>query len=297
MKLFDRTAWAVTSPFSGATFKSFRGILWDVLQSYGITSVNRTAVTTTQTLTRSQCGILPVTAAAAITLTLPTASTDNDEAVFEFVRTDNTANVVTVQRGSTNTIDGATSIVVPPLGRVMVKLPAGSTDWKVVNISGATAAAARGALGLSRTLVDRVHAEYTANANLSAVIPGDDTIPQNTEGTQIISQSYTAKSATNLLRLIFRGEASVDAVSGASVAIFQGAGVNAIKASVVSISAANYVQEIVCIAEIVAGSTSAQTFAVRAGPGAGNLRFNGPASGRYFGGTMAASLTIEEYTP
>ena len=33
-------------------------------------------------------------------------------------------------------------------------------------------------------VVQTIYSEYTANTNLTAIIPGDDTIPQNTEGTR-----------------------------------------------------------------------------------------------------------------
>ncbi len=54
------------------------------------------------------------------------------------------------------------------------------------------------------TVVGGAYAEYTANANLSAQIPRDDSIPQVGEGTEILTLTITPKSATNKLRCRFR---------------------------------------------------------------------------------------------
>ena len=48
---------------------------------------------------------------------------------------------------------------------------------------------------------------------------------------------------------------------------------------------------------MTAGTTSATTFRVRAGlNSAGTTTFNGASSARYYGGTLASSITIKEYT-
>jgi len=47
---------------------------------------------------------------------------------------------------------------------------------------------------------------------------------------------------------------------------------------------------------MTAGTTSATTFRVRAGPStAGTYTFNGAAGARYFGGVTPSSITIIEY--
>ena len=144
-------------------------------------------------------------------------------------------------------------------------------------------------------VLDRAYAEYTANANLTAVIPGDDTIPQNTEGTQIISVAFTPKSATSRLRLRFSGVFALSAIASGNVALFSSASADALTAGQATASAANYAMPISLEHEYVPGVTTALTFTVRAGPDtAATMRFNGSTAARRFGGVAKATLVIEE---
>jgi hypothetical protein len=58
------------------------------------------------------------------------------------------------------------------------------------------------------SVIQTSYAEYTANSNLTAVIPVDDTIPQNTEGTEILTATITPKFATSLILVRFDGVGS-----------------------------------------------------------------------------------------
>ena len=58
------------------------------------------------------------------------------------------------------------------------------------------------------SIVQSVVATYDANANLTGVIPADNTIPQITEGDQIISQAFTPRYSDSLILLDFKGFAS-----------------------------------------------------------------------------------------
>lgn len=168
-----------------------------------------------------------------------------------------------------------------------------NTNPSIPETSGAKALRTLGA----GVLLDRAYAEYTANANLTTVIPADDTIPQNTEGTEVLSLSFTPKSATSRLRLRFRAEGATDNASGVTIgaAIFSSASANALRAGFVSVNAAGIVGQIVLEHEYVPGTTSALTFSVRVGPlTASTIRLNGNATQRYFGGAMAATLVVEE---
>lgn len=149
---------------------------------------------------------------------------------------------------------------------------------------------------LTAPVIDRAYAEYTANANLATQIPIDDTLPQNTEGTQILSVSLTPKSATNRVRLRFQGQVTSDtAAVNAIAAIFSSASVNALRAEFVSL-ATNGNGYVLCLEhEYVPGTTSALTYTVRVGPASAvNLRLNGNAVGRLLGGAIGATLIVEE---
>jgi hypothetical protein len=145
-------------------------------------------------------------------------------------------------------------------------------------------------------VVDRAYGEYTANANLTTLIPLDDTIPQNTEGTEIISVSITPKSTTNRLRVYFEGQATSSvAPNNVSAAVFSSASANALAACHVAIPSIDFGESLACAFEYVPATTSALTISVRVGPSlAANVRFNGNTGGRFFGGVARAVLIVEE---
>jgi hypothetical protein len=148
------------------------------------------------------------------------------------------------------------------------------------------------------TVVDRAYAEYTANADLTATIPLDDTIPQNTEGTQILSATITPKTTTNRLRIRVRAWGAVATTTELLVmAIFRNTDANAISAGIGSqaIAATGFVSTVLEY-EFVPASTATQTINVRVGASTGTLRLNGTLSARRFGGASACTLVIEEIT-
>ena len=146
------------------------------------------------------------------------------------------------------------------------------------------------------TIVDRAYAEYTTNVDLTGTIPDDDTIPQNTEGTQIASVTITPKSTTNRLRIRATGFGSnATSVTAIILAVFSTAGgANALRATSAIVPASDYRENLVLEVETVPGSVSAQTISLRAGPGSGTMRLNGESIGRKFGGVSGVSLVVEE---
>lgn len=146
-KFISRETFVAATGYAGATAMSHRGLLWDALRTrLGLTDTNRTTVTATGALTVDQCGPLLVDATAgAVVLTLPASGSAADEAVYEIDRIDATAYTVTVAAAGADTIDGAASVTVT--GTMTLRLPAGSTVWRVHSISGATPAEVRRAIG------------------------------------------------------------------------------------------------------------------------------------------------------
>ena len=146
------------------------------------------------------------------------------------------------------------------------------------------------------SVVDSVLGTYTANANLTAQIPIDNTIPQSGEGTQIISVSITPKTTTNKLRARFRGQFTTSAGGGNAIAaLFTNATANALTATWATVNAASQANTLSLEWEWVPGSTSAQTVNVNVGPGSAiTLRMNGTPTSGLFGGIDAATLVVEE---
>lgn len=151
---------------------------------------------------------------------------------------------------------------------------------------------------LSGLIVDRAYAEYTANADLTALIPYDDTIPQNTEGTQILSATITPKTTTNRLRIrVSCWGSTVTSADLITIATFQNTTASAIDAGAGSVSVgAGGVAFSIREFEFVPASVSAQTINIRVGGVLGTLRLNGTTAARRFGGVSKATLIIEEIT-
>ena len=140
-----------------------------------------------------------------------------------------------------------------------------------------------------------VNSETGAVATGTTIIPWDDTIPQNTEGTQFLSATISPKSASNTLIIdvvLLVASSVVNVVVGA---LFQDATANALAAAYNYFAVANSMVPVVFRHKMAAGTTSATTFKVRAGIiAAGTLTLNGQVATRYLGGALASSITITE---
>lgn len=143
-KLFTKATVTGTS-LLGSSSKPMLTALWDALNSLGATDATRTTITATATLTATQTGLRLIDATSgAITLTLQASGTAGDDTRLELRRIDSTvANAVTIQRAGADTIEGGTSITLPAGSSATLMLPAGSSNWRVLNISGSTAANVR----------------------------------------------------------------------------------------------------------------------------------------------------------
>ncbi len=72
---------------------------------------------------------------------------------------------------------------------------------------------------------------YVTYTSTGVVIPYDDTIPQITEGLEIMTVTITPTNATNRLRLEFNGSFGISSAGSVSVALFQDATAGALAAS------------------------------------------------------------------
>lgn len=142
------------------------------------------------------------------------------------------------------------------------------------------------------SVVQTAYAEYTTNADLTTFIPGDDTIPQVTEGTQVLSQAITPKTTTNRVRVQVSGVGATVAADLLSIALFRNGGANAIAS--IGITSTGSIVPFDLVFEDVPGSTSAQTYTVRVGGGTQTARLNGTTGARYLGGTMRTTVALTE---
>lgn len=135
-----------------------------------------------------------------------------------------------------------------------------------------------------------------AGATGSTTVPNDDTIPQNTEGTQFQSQAITPNSAANLLDIsaLFQWAASTNGQYPLS--LFQDSMANALAVSVDTEQDGGGNHRSIYLEHFMrAGTTSSTTLKTRfGGNNAGTWTFNGTGGSRRYGGVMNSFLKIAE---
>jgi hypothetical protein len=140
-----------------------------------------------------------------------------------------------------------------------------------------------------------VSASTGDKVSTSTTIPYDNSIPQNTEGTEILTLTITPKFATSKLDFRFTSTgARVSGTTTLTVALFQDATANALAAKTFIIGSGSSAPCDFCFI-MTSGTTSATTFKIRAGGGNGHYNFNGETAGRAFGGVSSTTFVVTEY--
>lgn len=137
-----------------------------------------------------------------------------------------------------------------------------------------------------------------SDLTVSAEIPVDDTIPQNTEGAEYtaIATSYTPKKVGN--KLLVEAMVSLSNASVASsliAALFQDSTADALAAGIGRIPLANAVVQVHLAAEVTVASLSATTFKIRVSTGGTtNVKVNGNGGSTVFSTAKPSYLKITE---
>lgn len=125
-------------------------------------------------------------------------------------------------------------------------------------------------------------------------IPGDDSIPQSNEGTELFSQAITPRAAENRITVTATVYLSPSVTSACILALFKGNAANAVAAMGASVAADNNASITITYSEL-AGSLDARTYRLRVGQSAGgNLTVNGWGGARRLGGVAATCITVRE---
>jgi hypothetical protein len=151
--------------------------------------------------------------------------------------------------------------------------------------------------GVPGQMIQSVRSQDGTNASGTTTIPIDNTIPQNTEGVQFMTQAITPKSACNILRIKHTGYYSHSTVNSSVYAVlFQDSTASALATGLNSKgTAANGITSTPVAHTMLAATTSSTTFKIRAGNNtAGTVYFNSNSGGQFFGGTFASELVVEE---
>jgi len=148
------------------------------------------------------------------------------------------------------------------------------------------------------TVAQVVTTTSTANTTLGTILPYDDTIPQNTEGDQVFSQSFTPVNASSTIYIDVFLNVGGPSAGAMSCALFVDSTANAIAAASVVMPNSTSMMPLTLRYSVSAGSTTARTYALRAGNSSATDGFlNGHASSRIFGGVAVSSMTITEVLP
>jgi hypothetical protein len=137
---------------------------------------------------------------------------------------------------------------------------------------------------------------YSTYTNLNVAIPSDDTLPQSTEGVQVLSQAITMANSTNKVLAFVHIWGGNNVSSFIIAALFRGT--TCIKASSVgSTTATEIPEELSMIYLDSPGASGVQTYSVRVGPeavAANTCVLNGDLTTHLFGTAGMSTLTLME---
>ena len=149
-------------------------------------------------------------------------------------------------------------------------------------------------------LAQIVNFQTGAAATGAGTIPSDNTIPQNTEGTQFMSASITPFNVGSTLEIdVVINLSSSVASAWICAALFRDAGVNAVAAAMNYELTATGLVTLTFKYFVAALATAPSTFKVRGGTDiAGTTSFNaGGSATPFLGGVLMSSITIKEWLP
>ena len=160
---------------------------------------------------------------------------------------------------------------------------------------------ANGGTGLAASdpVVQRVSTLNITSTTGTTTIPFDDTIPQNTEGDQYMTQAITPKNTANILVIeaLLTFGSSTAANYNLTMALFQDTTANALACQYATYGITGGAIEVYLTYIMTAGTTSSTTFKIRAGAqGAGTTTTNGQGGNRKYGGVLTSYISITEYT-
>jgi len=171
------------------------------------------------------------------------------------------------------------------------------TDGQFLKTQGAAAnpvwATVNGDQTVDGSVVQVVNTQTGATAACNTALPYDDTIPQNTEGDEVMTLAITPKSATNKLLIRVNVFFASSGATQNAATLFQDTTAGALAAGQ-GYSAADGSQQISFEYYMTSGTTSETTFKVRLGATGGTVTFNGGSGARKYGGVLASSITITE---
>lgn len=149
---------------------------------------------------------------------------------------------------------------------------------------------------IAGNFVQLITASTTTETATTAVLPVDGTIPQQTEGTEVLTASITPTNSANTLLIVFSANFSNASPANGSYALFQDATANALIGSRTwgSSSSLNASHGSTLQYFMTAGTTSSTTFKIRIGKASAPAGTVTLVTTTNFGSVGRATLTIME---
>lgn len=145
-------------------------------------------------------------------------------------------------------------------------------------------------------VIQTAYGELDTVQTTTATIAFDDTIPQISEGFEVVTVSITPKSTSNYLVITADFMGATSSGNTVSMALFNSDthATNAIQVRSFN-AAVNELFSLHSTVRIAAPVTGSTTIAMRVGNAAsGTLTVNGQSGSRYFGGAARCTLTVQE---
>jgi hypothetical protein len=146
------------------------------------------------------------------------------------------------------------------------------------------------------TVLNAKFAQSSTEYVITTVIPFDNTIPQITEGTEIISATITpTKTTSRIVGFVSLNGDATDTTVQTVVAAFRGTTANAVASTWVRFIAYSSLISFEFID--LPNTTSATTYSIRIGPDQKTLYVNRAEVGSLLGGSNKITLTLLEINP
>jgi hypothetical protein len=150
------------------------------------------------------------------------------------------------------------------------------------------------ALSLKLQQVSNISSTYS---NTTASIPYDNTKPQSTEGTLVLTKTITPKSSNSTLKISANLWVAANETSRVIASVFSNLSTDALSAghTFITTAATEAPMSLPVYAEYTPNTTNAINISVRVGsPSSKTLSINGGTAGAVFGGALQSSLIISE---
>jgi hypothetical protein len=130
----------------------------------------------------------------------------------------------------------------------------------------------------------------------ASTIPADNTIPQITEGAEVLTASITPSHASSQLYIEVQVQLGGSTTTDGTAALFVDSTANALAAAGTRLDVST-MHTIAFTHVVSAGSTSARTYRVRVGLASGTVSLNGANGNQRYGGVSASALVVREVLP